>query len=132
MKKDIEIPEVTGVKVAVAKSLDQNGESEWRAYLINENLIDLEQVMITTKGYEKADGSGRKTSILRHVIQGVAPQSYAIIERVQPTTFGFYNEFWVSFYILNELFDKKFVLPPFLEFDVEIIDTLELPGKLAH
>lgn len=132
MRKDIQIPEVTGVQVAVAKSINAQGESHWHAYLINQNLIELEQVMITTKGYEQQDGGGKQTSVLRHVIQGVEAQSYGIIERIQPNTFGFYNEFWVSFYILNELFDKKFILSPFQEFDLENIPALALPGKLAY
>ncbi len=132
MRKDIEMPEVTGVKICVGKSMNNKGESEWHVYLINKNLIELTNVMIVSKGYESQDDSGRKTSTLRHMIKKVEQQSYAKVESISPEVFGFYNEFWVSYYIVNELFDKKFIIEPFNEFDLNEIEELDLQGKLAE
>jgi len=131
MKKDIEMPEVTGVKVCIAKSMNDKGESEWGVYLINSNLIELENVMIVSKGYENKDQDARQTSTLRHLIEKVAEQSVAKVESISPEVFSFFNEFWVSYYILNELFDKKFIIEPFNEFNLEDIPELELQGKVA-
>lgn len=125
------MPEVTGIKVCVAKSTNALGESEWHVYLINRNLIELTNVMIVSTGYEDKDKKGRKTSTLRHMIEKVEQQSYAKIEPISPEVFSFYNEFWVSYYILDELFDKKFLLEPFTEFDLDDIQELELSGKTA-
>lgn len=131
MKKDIHIPEVTGVKICIAKSTTPMGESEWHVYLINKNLIELTNVIIVSKGYEDLSKGARKTSILRHLVGTVAPQSFAKVEPISPEVFSFYNEFWVSYNIVNEVFDKKFIADPFQEFDTQEIPELELLGKIA-
>lgn len=130
MKKDIDFPQVAGVKIAIAKSINNLGESEWGVYIINKNLIELENVMIVSKGYEQGD-EGRKTSTLRHMIEKLESQSMAKIESVDPAVFSFHNEFWVSYYIINELFDKKFVVAPFQEYAIAEIPELEMNGVLA-
>lgn len=132
MKKDIHIPEVTGVKVCVAKGTNELGESEWHVYLINKNLIALTNVIVVSKGYESLEKNTRKTSTLRHMIEKVEEQSVAKVEAISPEVFSFYNEFWVSYYILDEVFDKKFIIAPFQEFDLEHIKELDLSGKLAY
>jgi hypothetical protein len=131
MKKDIDFPEVTGVKIAIAKSVNSLGESEWNVYLINKNLIALDNIMIVSKGVENSNGEGRKTSTLRHAIPRVEEQSFGKVEAISPEVFSFYNEFWVSFFILNQLFDKKFVIEPFNEFEISLIPEIELNGQLA-
>ncbi|MCE7992651.1 MAG: hypothetical protein HEP71_11755 [Roseivirga sp.] len=130
MKKDIDFPQVAGVKIAIAKSINQLGESEWGVYIINKNLIELENVMVVSKGYENG-GEGRKTSILRHMIEKLEARSMAKVESIDQAVFSFHNEFWVSYYIMNELFDKKFVVAPFQEFALEEIAELEMSGVLA-
>ncbi|MFT7381505.1 MAG: hypothetical protein ACI9Z3_001393 [Roseivirga sp.] len=131
MKKDIDFPEVTGVKVAIAKSVNSLGESEWNVYLINKNLIALDNIMIVSKGVENSNGDGRRTSTLRHAIPRVEEQSFGKVEAISPEVFSFHNEFWVSFFILNQLFDKKFVVVPFNEFEISLIPEIELNGQLA-
>lgn len=126
------MPEVVSVKVCIAKSINALGEGEWHVYLVNKNLIELTNVMVVSKGYESQDKNARKTSTLRHMIEKVEEQSIAKIEAISPEVFSFYNEFWVSYYILNELFDKKFVIAPFQEFDLEYITELNLSGKVAY
>lgn len=131
MRKDIEMPEVAGVKICIAKSTNNMGESEWHVYLINKNLVELTNVMIASKGYDSLDKTGKITSALRHMIKEIGEQSFAKVEAISPEVFGFYNEFWVSYYILNELFDKKFIIKPFKEFQTVEIPELELQGKMA-
>ena len=126
------MPKVAGVKICIAKSTDHMGESQWHVYLINNNLVELSNVMIVSKGYDALDKSGKITSTLRHMIEEVDEQSVAKVEAISPEFFGFYNEFWVSYYIMNELFDKKFIIRPFKEFEIEEISELELKGKLAE
>ena len=131
MKKDIDFPEVAGVKIAIAKSVNELGESDWGVYIINTNLIELENVMIVSKGYEqKADG--RKTSTLRHMIEKLEANSFAKVESIDPSVFSFTNEFWVSYFIINELFDRKFLVQPFSEYELSDIPHLEMKGVLAN
>lgn len=131
MKKDIQMPKVTGVKLCIGKSTNELGESEWHVYLINKNLIELTNVMIVSKGYESTDKDARKTSTLRHMIEQVDGQTVAKVESISPEVFSFYNEFWISYYIVNEVFDKKFIIEPFQEFDLEEIPEIGLQGKIA-
>lgn len=130
MKKDIDFPKVTGVKVAIAKSVNELGESNWGVYIINNNLIELENVMIVSKGYED-QSEGRKTSTLRHMIQRLEGNSMAKVESIDPAVFSFNNEFWVSYHIINQMFDKKFLIKPFSEFEIAEIPELEMKGVLA-
>lgn len=108
MKKDIDFHPVTGVKLAIAKEM-VNGNEEWSVYIINLNLIELHTVMITSKGYGSINGEEKKTSVLRHMIQELGAESVAKVEPIDPAVFVMNNEFWVSYYILDQIFDKKFI-----------------------
>ncbi|WP_026946924.1 hypothetical protein [Algoriphagus marincola] len=111
MKKDIDFSPVTGVKLAIAKTETESGE-DWAVYIINLNLIELKNVMITSRGYGELEGEQRKTSTLRHLIEELGAQSIAKIEPIDPAVFELTNEFWVSYYILDQIFDKKFIFTP--------------------
>ncbi|MCE7058035.1 hypothetical protein LZF95_25350 [Algoriphagus sp. AGSA1] len=108
MKKDIDFSPVTGVKLAIAKEETPTGTS-WAVYIINLNLIELKNVMITSKGYGELNGEMKKTSTLRHMISELGEQSAAKVEPIDPAVFALNNEFWVSYYILDQIFDKKFI-----------------------
>jgi hypothetical protein len=126
MKKDLNIEPVTGVQVAIARKPNQAGGFEWHVYLINKNLIELHTVLIVSKGY----GEKRQTSLLRHGIEVLKEQSVAVIEAIDPSVFQLSNEFWVSYYILDKIFDKKFVFPAhsIAEANVRMIPELGLEG----
>lgn len=132
MKKDIDFHPVTGVKLAIAREV-VNGIEDWGVYIINLNLIELNTVMITSKGYGMIDGEEKKTSILRHVIQELGAESIAKIEPIDPELFVLNNEYWVSYYILDRIFDKKFVFPAnsVKENNLQFITELGLEGILA-
>ncbi|RAI84166.1 hypothetical protein [Algoriphagus yeomjeoni] len=108
MKKDIDFSPVTGVKLAIAKEETASG-TEWAVYIINLNLIELKNVMITSKGYGEINGEMKKTSTLRHVIDELGEQAVAKVEAIDPSVFVLNNEFWVSYYIMDQIFDKKFI-----------------------
>ena len=108
MKKDINFHPVTGVKLAIAKE-EKNGNEEWAVYIINKNLIEINTLMITSKGYGMVSGENKKTSTLRHLIEELGPQSIAKVEPIDPALFSLNNEFWVSYFILDQIFDKKFI-----------------------
>ncbi|SFU20738.1 hypothetical protein SAMN04489724_0355 [Algoriphagus locisalis] len=108
MKKDIDFSPVTGVKLAIAKEETAAG-TEWAVYIINLNLIELKNVMITSKGYGEINGELKKTSTLRHMIDELGEQAVAKVEAIDPAVFALNNEFWVSYYILDQIFDKKFI-----------------------
>lgn len=108
MKKDIDFHPVTGVKLAIAKEETAMG-TEWAVYIINLNMIELKNVMITSKGYGEINGELKKTSTLRHMLVELGEQAVAKIEAIDPSVFTLNNEFWVSYYIMDQIFDKKFI-----------------------
>lgn len=132
MKKDINFPKVRDVKIAVGKTIDEKGESDWYVYVINNKPADLNNLMVVSNANENEDGTGRKTSTLRHFIEGLQPSSFAKVERIDPAVFSFYNEYWLSFYIGRELFDHKFKIAPFSEWELDDIPELEMQGKLGE
>jgi hypothetical protein len=131
MKKDIDFSPVTGVKLAIAQEEKPTG-IEWAVYIINLNLIELNTVMITSKGYGMIEGEKRQTSTLRHMIQELGSQSIAKVEPIDPAVFALTNEFWVSYYILDQIFDKKFIFTPgsFDPVNFQMIPELGLKGVL--
>lgn len=131
MKKDIDFSPVTGVKLAIAKEETALG-TEWAVYIINLNLVELKNVMITSKGYGEINGEVKKTSTLRHVIDELGEQAVAKVEAIDPSVFVLNNEFWVSYYILDQIFDKKFIFTSgsFEPAFIKLIPEIGLEGVL--
>lgn len=100
--------------IAVAVALEgENPESKvWYVYLINLKNIPLENVLVTSKGYGEKDGEQVKTSVLRHSFPLIEANSYKLIEPIDEQTFGLNNEYWLSYYIGRDIFDKKFIFLP--------------------
>ncbi|MBG6131556.1 hypothetical protein IWQ47_003125 [Aquimarina sp. EL_43] len=106
MKKDIEIPIVEGVYIAVVKEWDEEFLAQhWNSYIINDRETAIEMVLVVTKGY---DGD-RKTSLLRHGIGTMEAKSSAKIEMLQEELLGMNNEFVVTFFAESKMYDKKYV-----------------------
>jgi len=127
MKKDIKIKPVTGVKLAIAKEESDSGTG-WAVYILNLNLIELSTVLINSKGYGFKNGEKRTTSTLRHHIKEIKAQEFVRVEPIDPALFSFTNEFWVSYFILDEIFDKKFIFTP-ESFDTSQIRLIPELGK---
>ncbi|MEB0261264.1 MULTISPECIES: hypothetical protein [unclassified Mucilaginibacter] len=112
MIKDLPPNVVKDIAVAVALE-GENPESKiWYVYLINLKKVPLENVLITSKGYGEKDGELVKTSVLRHSFTLVEANSFKLIEPIDEQTFGLNNEYWLSYYIGREIFDKKFIFLP--------------------
>jgi hypothetical protein len=111
MRKDFEIPEVEGVSVAIINE-QVEGESGWYVYLINENKFDLKNVLVTSSGFKKEEGETIQTSVLRHMIADLPPDSYARVESIMEDVFHLNNQFWVSFQMDGLMYDKKYIFLP--------------------
>ncbi|TPN87941.1 hypothetical protein [Aquimarina algicola] len=106
MKKDIEIPVVENVYIAVVKEWNEDFLSkDWNSYIINDRDTPIEMVLVVTKGYDEE----RKTSLLRHGIGTIAAKSSAKIEMLQEELLSMNNEFAVTFFADNKLYDKKYI-----------------------
>lgn len=105
MKKDNLIPKVKGISLAVVHEYNNTYNSyDWNAYIINERSIDLEMVIIVTKGYSET----KKTATFRKKIDVLPAKSFAKIEILLEDVLSINNRFNVSFFEGNTLYEKSF------------------------
>lgn len=109
MKKDIIHPVVEDVAVAIVREQNEKGETEWNVYLLNLKNEVIEGVLVTSSGYGELGGEKRQTSTLRHFLDIVPGRTYAKIEPILEDLFGMSNQYWVSFYLNKQIYDKKYV-----------------------
>lgn len=112
MIKDLPKNIVEDIAVAVALEKETPESKIWYVYLINLKDQPIENVLVTSKGYGEKDGEQVKTSVLRHMMALVEGQTSALIEPIDEQTFGLNNEYWISYYIGREIYDKKFIFVP--------------------
>ncbi len=103
---------VEDIAVAVALEKETAESKIWYVYLINLKNHPIENVLITSKGYGEKDGEHVKTSVLRHMMPLIESQASALIEPIDEQTFGLNNEYWISYYIGRDIYDKKFIFLP--------------------
>ncbi len=132
MKKDIEIPEVKNVTLAVAREKNLLNLDEWKVYLINNNDIPIENTLVVSRGYGEKDGEEQRTSTLRHFLETVPAKSHTLIEPIDSKVFHLNNEYWVSYYMGSQIYDKRFVFVPetICEENLTFIQILEKEGVL--
>ena len=112
MKKDLPNNIVEDISIAVVLEKESPESKEWGVYLINQKNEDINNVLITSKGYGTKNGEEVKTSVLRHMIPVIEKKSFAKIEIIDEQVFGLNNEYWISYYIDKDIYDKKFIFLP--------------------
>lgn len=109
MKKDILFPKPDGVHMAVVQETDELNRTHHCVYLINTRPDTLDTILVTSKGYGKIDGEEKATSTLRKKLLDMAPHSAQKFEVLTEELLALNNEFWLSFYIGNQVYDKKYI-----------------------
>jgi hypothetical protein len=110
MKKDITIPEVENVFLAAVQEWsDDFMEKIWYVYLINDSDFQLDGVMVVSKAFGTLDGEMKKTSLLRHAFVEVPAVSVVKIEMLEKSVLLLNNEFMVTFFVGDKLYDKKYI-----------------------
>jgi hypothetical protein len=132
MKKDINFLPVEGVQVAIARQENELGQYDWRVYILNQNDAPITNVFVTSKGYGQKDDEEQKTSTLRHFFAEIKPDGHEIVETIMPDVFHLNNEYWVSYFIGDQIFDKKFIFVPdsIIEENLVTVPLLGLEGIL--
>lgn len=131
MKKDLVFPEVKDVHIAVVKEWNEDFTShDWVIYLINNNSETLDSVMVMTRGKHR---DGRKTSTLRHAFPVVVAKTAIKIELIMEEVFPFINEFTVTYFIGNTLYDATFMAAPnaISEANFSLLPVLDKEGFLV-
>mgnify|MGYP006175392359 FL=1 len=132
MKKDLPSNIVEDIFIAVVLESETPSQRLWSVYLINIKNERLETILITSKGYGTKDGVDVKTSVLRHMIDHLEPNSFAKVEIIDEAVFGLNNEYWLSYYIGKDIFDKKFIFLPesIVESNLIKIPLINKPGVM--
>ena len=112
MLKDIRTPIVDKIIIAAVRENDEKNGTDWSVYLVNMYDVKIENVLVSSKGYGIHNGENVRTSTLRHLIGEINPKQSAKIEPIISDVFGLNNEYWVSFYIGREIYDKKYIFLP--------------------
>jgi len=132
MKKDIELPEVKNVTLAVVREKNILNQDEWKVFIINNNTYPLENTLVASQGYGEKEGEKQRTSTLRHFLETVPAEGFAMVEPIDPGLFHLNNEYWVSYYIGTQIFDRRFVFVPdsICEANLTFIKELNMEGVL--
>lgn len=132
MKKDLPENIVEDIYIAVVLERETPTNRHWNVYLINQKEQEIKNVLISSKGYGTKDDKEVKTSILRHFIGDVKSNEYALVEAIDEQVFGLTNEYLLSYYINDTIFDKKFIFLPESIVDTNLIriPLVNKPGIL--
>lgn len=136
MREELKGPTVENVGVAVIQQVNELNEIVYYVYLLNFREDIMEGIMITSKGFGENANSGERveTSMLRHSLEVLLPNEAAKIEPIMEEVFGLANEYWVSFWADDVMYDKKFVFLPetISEENMKLIPILGQKGVMIR
>ena len=112
MKADLPENTVEDIAMAVVLMGETPEVKSWTVYLVNLKNEPITNVLISSKGYGEKYGKQVKTSVLRHFVGDMEAHSFAGVEAIDPEVFGLTNEYWLSYYMGNTIYDKKFIFLP--------------------
>lgn len=135
MREELLGPKVEDVAVAVVQEKGEDDATIYNTYLLNLKQDEImEGIIITSKGYGENVTTGEKvkTSTLRHCLEILLPNEAAKIEPIVEEVFGLTNEYWVSFWINDKMYDKKFIFLPetIQEKNLKLIPVLGVKGLM--
>lgn len=111
MRAELLGPKVENVSLALVELPIEGAEPEYIVFLINNRDDIMEGIIVTSTGFGENPTTGEaiKTSTLRKGIEVMLPGEAARIEPIMPDLFDLSNEFWVSFWVNETMYDKRFV-----------------------
>jgi hypothetical protein len=111
VKKDIAFPE--NKKLHMAVSPGETDDDLWEVFLINTGDEILRNVLISSSGYGQNEaGEKIETGTLRHFHEIIGVQQSIPIEKIDPSVFHLTNEYWISYWINEKLYDRRFLFVP--------------------
>lgn len=106
MRKDINIPQVENVHIVVVKEWDEELTGQyWNVYVVNDREEEISMVLVISRG----NNDDRKTSTLRQNLGDIQPQNSAKVEFIADEVLEFTNEYLITFFAGNTLFERKFI-----------------------
>lgn len=107
MKKDIEVETVKDVYLVIVPEYNALFKSnDWNVFLVNDKDITIEMILIVSKGFD----NDRETAQMRHKVETLPKKSAVKIEFMVEEVLSLNNEFKITFFANNKLFDKNFMV----------------------
>ena len=121
MKNDISVPVVENVFFAAISEFSEDfGENIWNIYLVNDSDFDIDSVMVVSSASGTLDGEMKKTSLMRHAFMQVPAVSVVKVEMLEKSVLQLNNEFMLTYFIGNTLYDKRFFFKKHFDKNSEI------------
>jgi hypothetical protein len=134
MREELKGPTVENVSIALVEIPLENNEKEYIVYLLNLRDDIMEGIIVASTGFGVNTKTGEevKTSTLRRGIELMLPNEAARIEPIMPDLFDLTNEYWVSFWVNDVMYDKRFQFIPgsIKQEDFKLIELLGHKGML--
>ena len=111
MKKDIHVPKVEDIAVAIVEE-ESEEEKEWVVYLLNMKNCSIHDTLVSSKGYGEINQKKKKTTFFSHYLETLESQSFKKVEMINESVFGLTNEFFLTYYIDGLIHDKKYIFLP--------------------
>jgi len=130
MRKDIEIPKVANVHIVAVKEWDEEFTAKlWNVYVVNNRKDVIDMVLVMSRGKSE----DKKTTTLRHALNSITPNNSAKVEYIPEEVLGFTNEYLVTFFAENKLYEKKFIFDPYSisEDKTTLLPVLKVEGVKA-
>lgn len=109
MKKDIEIPVVKDIELAIIKEYSEEFLADsWYAYLFNNSDQEMEAILVVSQAIGEIDGEVRGTGMFRHAFKSLAPNESIKVELVDESVFKLSNTFMLTFFQGGKLYDKTY------------------------
>lgn len=132
MLKDIQEESLDGVGIALVKEPNAEGELVWNVYAVNYSMLQIEGVLVSSKGYGNINGEAKATSVLRTFLDTIDALDYRKIEPIQEELFVLTNEYWLSYYAEGKMYERKYIFAEnsVLEENLEKVGLINMPGIL--
>ena len=111
MKKDIHVPKVEDIAIAIVEE-ESEEDKEWFVYLLNMKNCSIHDTLVSSKGYGEINQKKKKTTFFSHYLETLESQSFKKVEIINESVFGLTNEFFLTYYINGIIHDKKYIFLP--------------------
>jgi hypothetical protein len=109
MRKDIEIPQAENIHIVAIKEWDQEIEAAlWTIYFVNNREEEIDTVLVMSRG----NTNDKKTTTLHRNLGNISSKDAVKVEFMADEVLGFTNEYLVTFFAENKLFERKFTFAP--------------------
>ena len=112
MKRDAPQNIASDIGLAIVNEKSEEGNEEWNVYLLNFKEQPLDTVLISTKGAGFIERHAIERQPKRHSIPEVPAQGFVKIESIPFSFLNFTNEYWVSYFEGQALYEKKYIFLP--------------------